>query len=50
LADDPKPFLDRLEAAKQRKLISLLTEIIGEKVVKMLDANRKAILGLVRFQ
>jgi RNA-directed DNA polymerase len=47
--DDPKAFLDRLEAAKQRKLNALLTEVIGKKAVDTLDGTRRALLGLERF-
>jgi RNA-directed DNA polymerase len=47
--DDPASFFDRLEAAKQRKLTALLTELIGANAVKNLDGPRRAILGLERF-
>lgn len=47
--DDPKSFIDRLEAAKQRKLNALLKGLIGENAVKSLDETRRAILGLDRF-
>jgi RNA-directed DNA polymerase len=47
--DDPKPFIDRLEAAKQRSLNTLLIELIGKNAVKSLDETRRAILGLDRF-
>ena len=42
-------FLERLEAAKGRKLNGLLVELIGKKAVDKLDDDRRAILGLQRF-
>jgi len=48
--NDPKSFFDRLEAAKQRKLNKLLIELIGEKAVKALDDDRRAVLGLQTFR
>lgn len=47
--DDPKPFMDRLEAAKRKSLENLLIEVIGEKTAKALDSNRRAVLGLQPF-
>jgi RNA-directed DNA polymerase len=48
--DNPKPFIERLEAAKKRALTALMVEIIGQKAVAMLDAERRAVLGLEKFE
>jgi hypothetical protein len=47
--DDALSFFERLEAAKQRRLVALLTEVIGKKAVSRLDASGRAILGLESF-
>jgi group II intron reverse transcriptase/maturase len=47
--DEQKSFLHRLEAAKGRKLNKLLVDLIGRRAVEGLDDDRRAILGLQRF-
>jgi RNA-directed DNA polymerase len=47
--DDPRSFLDRLEAEKSKAINKLLAEVLGSKVVARLDEGRRAVLGLSSF-
>lgn len=48
--DDGGDFMNRLEAAKQRQLRSLLVQILGAKVVDRLSPDELAVLGAEPFR